>query len=742
MDNLFNMQGTPTQTAILDELQRAEETLQMGPPAFNSPFSPSDKQRTPFLNVGNSQVGARMKATKSAMSNIVLPSRTAPREHSAVDPPQFATAADGGEPLIPIDEVCDALNATQEHMEGDSANPLSPINEMNESMRSQAGNLNASTMSDYGFGLNDSTVSTTSNTDYGFGPNASVYGLIGSETAAVSVEVDRVARSQQQNSDAHKVNEQIKNVGVGTLHTDGVEFARAKAVHSAHMVNEQVYATSHNAKFDGAAVEFQRAKDGQQLLEGVRMINQQMRGTHVGEQTAYGVGATQMTNEAYSQRTVADYRRINEQVLGVEAGTLPHDGVEFARAKTGQENVADVRMVNNQVRGEHAGEKTGYTTDAKQLVTESAAQGVVHSYMRVSEQARGELAGVPTQVDFQQRELQRHMGQQAQVSAYKAVNEQNHNSAVPTMPADAVDCVRTKDGQRLASEAGAGNEQVRGELAGQQTAFGPGARLLETEGKAQAQVSNYRRVNEQARGEFAGMPTFVQSDSQQIAAAAVVPKLDLVNDQIKHVGRGHFDTEAREYTHVRARQEELSRGCSERRATNGTSTYGHGAPEMSRVANAPKPAARNDQVRGEFAGTRTGFGADSMAFQRAKTAPKREFKNEQCRFGSSRTAKADTAAYNNTAEWRPASEQVGPADSGKKQVRIQAPPSPTADTNEYVRPGCSEFFGLKGSKSMVKKKNGTDSFTLARRSKSVRSTSSSSIGADAPSYADALSKFR
>ena len=76
------------------------------------------------------------------------------------------------------------------------------------------------------------------------------------------------------------------------------------------------------------------------------------------------------------------------------------------------------------------------------------------------------------------------------------------------------------------------------------------------------------------------MPTFVQGDMQRIAAAAAVPKLDLVNEQVKHVGRGHFDNDAREYTHVR------------------------------------------------------------------------EFKNEQCRFGSSDNANPDASAFNTKAEWR------------------------------------------------------------------------------------------
>ena len=663
---------------------------------------------------------------------------------------------DGGEDLISIDDVCDDL---RERESAELANCLSPIDELNESAISKLNQSfnanNLSTLSDYGFEnqeLNTSTASTEdgfgntttatigNTTTYGFGPNASVYGF-GAETPKQNVSEDRTQRAQQQIADVRRVNQQVKNVGKGTLDANSVDIARTRAgqrqIANVRMVNEQIYNTPHKATVETTGVDFQRAKQGGQFVTDVRIVNEQFRGT--GQGSTYGVAAKQLKDESDSQRNVAHYRRVNEQVSGVEAGTMPHDGVEFKRAQTGQKNVADVRIVNEQVRGANAGEQNAYGFDAKQMTDEAKAQREVDTIFRVSEQARGELAGQQTKFDYQARELQRNMTNDAQISNYARVNEQVFDVGVPTMPADSEENSRAKESQTLTFGVRVVNEQVRGELAGQQTSFGVDARLLKAEAKAQQHVASYRRVNEQTRGEFAGKQTHFDSSAQDMVRAKEAPKVQLVNNEVKHVGRGKFNADAFGYQHVRDQQAKLSDGFQERRSNHGqrgNSTYGHGAPEMDRVKNTPKPAFANDNIRGQYAGTPTAFGTQSIMFQQVKTAPRQPSYNEQCRFGSSHGKKADVSAFVTDAEWRPASELPGTLKRPTKKTQ-EAPATPAnnkvEEFTEEIRPACADFFGLR--KSTRSKKSAAPPAVTRPQANACPPTPE-------PNFMQALNKFR
>merc|ERR1712166_931192 len=195
-----------------------------------------------------------------------------------------------------------------------------------------------------------------------------------------------------------------------------------------------------------------------------------------------------------------------------------------------------------------------------------------------------------------------------------------------------------------------------GELAGIKTTYGTDSRQMSTEVKAQQTTAVYRRVSEQARGEFAGQKTLMDASAQTIILAKNAPKTALVNNQITKVDAGVIPVDSFDLRHMKSKQVAQQQERVEKAELTGKSMFGFNSTENVRVANAPNPAAINNQIRAPNAGSNS-YGSNSADFVRATNAPKRSLVNNQIT-GSVR-GNGDASFFKNPAtEWRPESEMI------------------------------------------------------------------------------------
>eukprot|EP00729_Bicosta_minor_P003461 gene3461-10662_t len=659
---------------------------------FISPFSPikpaqaAMSGRSALGNVGNANIGQR-KTFKGKVTNTYLPSTETGYSNYADSPSK------GDESLLSLGDMCDDLNMTP--TKGGLLNvsttvygfnaALSPLNEHDESV--------------YGF----------KDTSFGFGgADLSICYPERGSIPANSVEQTRTANAQARIANVRMVNDQVRAVDAGTMPSDGIEFARTATnqanVANVRMVNEQVRGANAGEKteFDMSSKQLSAEANSQRRVADYSRVNEQARGANPGKQHYFSTDSKQLSGEAAAQQIVADYTRVNEQVtFGMTAATIPADSVDNVRTREAGDNMWNVRQVNEQVRGANAGEKTLFDLSSKQLSTEGAAQVAVAKYVRVSEQARGELAGMQTAYDLEAREMMRHQHQQSEVRSYGIVNEQVKAVGPGTIPADSVDNVRSRAAGDNMWNVRQVNEQVRGELSGLPTYYNTDSAQMSTEATAQRRVNETSRVNEQARGEFAGMKTAIDGSSERMVAAANVPKVALVNQQVKHVGRGKIPHDAAYYRHVSKFNQERADTNEMAKKQRGTSSHGAGAMRFKTIAAAPKPASMATSSRGEYAGKKTGYGIGSVAYQNSVNAPKAALVNQQVRFGSkTHVAGADASAFNKVNEWQPASHMIITAttdDIGSPAKEPERAASPSPATEEVASRGTANFFGLKKS---------------------------------------------
>ena len=447
---------------------------------------------------------------------------------------------------------------------------------------------------------------------------------------------------------------------------------------------------------------------------------------------AYGKHAKQLVTETAAQVEVTDYKRVNQQVYGVGTASIPANSVEFMRAQRGQAQVASARAYNSEMRGTHHGSM--YGNEAVQFSTEATNQARVHKDLRVNTEQRGEFAGQPTGLSTSSRGYQFDMAHQNLISDMRAVNEQLYNVGVGTLPKDTMENTRVKDGQEKINGVRRVNEQVRGENAGTST-YGFESRQLQTEHNAQHMVHKDKRVNEQQRGELAGRSTTYNTDSKQMASTLAAPKLALVNEQVKRVGRGAIPSNSFSNHHAKTMQAQWARNDRDKKAHQGaTNAFGSDSKDMTRARVAPKPAAPQYNVRGdrEWANATPTIAFESKSIQLAQTAPKNKLVNHQFAYGNnnSNRDKADVSAYDNIAEWKPDSERVAPAPrqavkfavEGRarsktpgaggvlrtEEVRSRSRTPNPVGTIRWARAPVASFFGLKSKSSKKKTTRGAD----------------------------------
>lgn len=551
----------------------------------------------------------------------------------------------------------------------------------------------------------------------------------------LSVDMHRAKMAGSITSDVNKINVQVTGVPPATITTKDVSFAQVargqKNVASVRMINEQARGPSPGEQTN---VDFHSVTIQQQVnAPKVDTVNEQIK---CSDRPFVKIDSVHVQGEMQVQNYVADLKRVNEQCnphAGI--GTIPSDSVENVRTAYNQANTANVRMVNEQIRGEHAGERTLYSTDGVQIETEMSAQSATHAYRRVNEQARGELAGVKTEFNYDARELQRQMTQQKAAVEQKIVNEQvNRAAGVGNIPADSVENIRAATGQQQLFDVRQVNEQVRGETAGMQTTYGADAAQMKQEIQSGKYYASIVRINEEARGEFAGQKTRVDSTDIGIRRAAEAPKVDTVNTQIKHVGRGHVGNDGFEFVHAKSRSSQHANHKATKKAALASSAkYGAGDIAFKHVAEVPRIAAVNSTVRGENAGKKTGYGGDSVEAVHIKQAPKIGVTNPQVRTGYvSHDTVADAKATETTEEWVPESHRIIASPikvaTPVKIVTPQRPPSPEWSKN-------AAMFGLK----KVTKPGQLE--TPPKQSISG-GTPMSPLTPGAPSFAEVLRRFR
>jgi len=304
------------------------------------------------------------------------------------------------------------------------------------------------------------------------------------------------------------------------------------------------------------------------------------------------------------------------------------------------------------------------------------------------------------------------------------------NVGAGTIPADSIEVTRARAGQTNVFSARRVNEQVRSELAGQKNGFSTNSANMFSVSAAQKSTAAYSRVSEQARGQLAGQKTAFNGDAMNIVLARDAPKPKLINEQIKHVGRGYLPTDMPELIRLRSIE---AAGASERErraASKGKSNFGAGSKQFSYIASAPKQAGVNQQIRGEGAGT-SKFGHGSVQMAAVAAAPKRALVNQQITGHVGREGRASVTHDDKVEEWEPDSHKVvtpvPTADSGhisEEENKPAAEPEPEW-SNSF-----KDTFGLK---KMNK------NFTLARRKKQSKPSEIINIPAD---FNQALNRFR
>lgn len=360
-------------------------------------------------------------------------------------------------------------------------------------------------------------------------------------------------------ADARATNEQIKTVAgvaAGTITHESVQHVSQKQAqartHAALRVNQEVQGEhAGTATLVGMdSLQFVNARKGQAQARRASLNPGAVtdRGTASHK---YGWRAQGAQGAAEAQQNVASYARVNQQVYSVGAGSIPANSMENTRAHRSQQNVMDARKFNVNIRGAHGTMgQSSYGEKAVQQVNMSKNQNRFNAAQRVNNQQRGELAGQATAVDITAREYVHNMAQQAETQEYQRVNEQVYSVEAGRIPVHSVANVRTKIGQKQVGDVRRVNHQVRGENAGK-SAYGFDGHQLQTEHASQDHLHKAKRVNEEQRGEFAGLPTKYNTDSKQMASTLNAPKVALINEQVKHVGRGSIPADAFAYAHAK-----------------------------------------------------------------------------------------------------------------------------------------------------------------------------------------------
>jgi hypothetical protein len=681
-----------------------------------SPFSPIKEasspstqaaNRKPFGQITNSSHNvAHRKMFNGKSAKTALPTM-AFADYSSGESPARARL---DESLLSLTDICDDLTKT----------PVKPSASVNEST--------LSTLSEgFGFGGYMSPSPERQEAPPPLNESLSGFGLLNESLSGfgagslVSIDVSDTARSANNGrltASVNVVNNEVRGVGGhGTIPEDAVEFVRAarngQQLRNVRMVNEQARGADVGAQhyFGADSKQLSDEAKAQTSVASYRRVSEQARGELAGQQTKYGLGAREVNRQQQNQVEYSKGKMVNEQARGApelvgQPTKFSTDSKQLSTETAAQHQIAAFRRVNEQARGEFAGLPTKFDMSSKQLSDETKAQTSVASYRRVSEQARGELAGQQTKYGLGAREVNRQQQNQVEYSKGKMVNEQARGVGRAYLPADSEPNVRAKAASGLVSDVRMINEQFRGgELTGRQNRFGGDAVQFTTDAYSQGVVADYRRVSNEARGELAGRKAGLTAESKSIASVLAAPKVQLVNNQVKHVGRGYVPFNSASSRHVVKYNAEQQQQAALDRARAGRSLYGYQGMEMARVSNAPKPAATTANLRAPDAGKRTGFGADSQLMRLASKAPKRALVNQQFAYGGTATRgstarAADASAFKRTVEWKPASELVLAEETtevGAGVVERPMTPSEVREAHLHSSTATANYFGLTRS---------------------------------------------